>query len=212
MVRLELLMAIALAVASVLFVYFAITRYRREASGPVAEIYTAAVRQSRSPLFYTDLGVPDTLDGRFDVLLVHVHAVLRRLKDVGNDTASASERRGISRFAQRIHDHMMADMENNLRQLGTGDLAVGKRVKEMAGALYGRMEAYDSGLAEGGAGLRDALARNLYRLGTPSSAQTDAMAGYLHALHESLARQSGADLMAGRVAFPEVPGTILPDH
>ncbi len=211
MVRLELLLAIALAVASVFLVYFVITRYRRESSGPAGELYAATVRQARSPGFYEALGVPDTLDGRFDILLVHIHAVLRRLKDIGAGAATASERRRITRFAQRVHDHMMADMENNLRQLGTGDLAVGKRVKEMASALYGRMEAYDGGLDGDDASLGEALARNLYRLGEPNSAQSAAMVSYVRGLHDSLSRQDGSDVLQGRVAFPEVPSAVPQD-
>ncbi|MDJ0895712.1 MAG: ubiquinol-cytochrome C chaperone family protein [Alphaproteobacteria bacterium] len=212
MARLELLLAVALAVASLFLVYFIITRYRQESSGPVGELYAATVRQARSPGFFEALGVPDTLDGRFDVLSVHIHAVLRRLKEIGAGASSTADRRRISRFAQRIHDHMMADMENNLRQLGTGDLAVGKRVKEMASALYGSMEAYDEGLDGDEASLHGALARNLYRLGDPSSAQSAAMASYVRALHDALARQDGSNLLEGRVVFPEVPSTVHRDH
>ncbi len=162
----------------------------RQASVDAA--YRAIVTQARSPAFYSRLGVPDTLDGRFEMVALHMHAVLRRLRG----DADAAE------FAQELHDHMFADMDQNLRELGTGDLAVGKRVKEMASALYGRIAAYDAGIDGGPGGLEAALARNLYRHVEPSAGQLSALADYVRACDRLMAGQEVAVLVRGEIRFP----------
>lgn len=156
-------------------------------------LYAAAVRQARQPRFYLEGGVPDTPEGRFDLIALHVYLLLRRLKRDGEATAGLS---------QALFDRMFEDMEHNLREMGVSDLRVGGRVKDMAKALYGRIAAYDAGLDQGEAVLADALDRNLFRGTRVTRAQLAAAAGYLVQADAALGVQPLADLEAGRPAFP----------
>ena len=83
----------------------------------VADVYARIVDQSRLPVFYDRWGVPDTVDGRFDLIVLHAFVVFHRLADAGD---------AADRFAQRLFDHMFGDMDRNLREMGVGDLSVGK--------------------------------------------------------------------------------------
>lgn len=157
-------------------------------------LYSAAVAQARRPDFYVGLGVPDTVDGRFELVSLHVFLVLHRLKGGGE----ASDRLG-----QALFDLMFADMDQNLREMGAGDLGVGPRVKFMARAFYGRIAAYQDGLAAGEGTLNTALRRNLYgTVPSPADAVVAAMADYLRRGVEQLAAAALDDVLIGRVTFP----------
>src|SRR5579885_2019728 len=99
-----------------------------------AALYRAVVAQARAPAFYVAYGVPDTLDGRFDLIALHMFLVLHRLK---SDTDAST-------VSQALFDIMFDDMDRSLREMGVGDLGVGRRVRAMAEALYGRMAAYEA--------------------------------------------------------------------
>jgi cytochrome b pre-mRNA-processing protein 3 len=114
-------------------------------------IYGMIVTQAREPTFYRDLGVPDTVNGRFDLLVLHLWMVLRRLRSVG-DAAKVS---------QALFDRFCSDMDANLREMGVGDLAVPKRMRAFGEAFYGRSAAYDAALASGREPLAQALCRNI---------------------------------------------------
>jgi len=116
------------------------------------EVYAAIMAQAREPVFFTELGVPDTVDGRFETVALHAFLVLRRIK---GDPAGAA-------FGQELFDVMFEDMDISLREMGAGDMGVGKRVKAMVQAFYGRISSYDAGLSGSGDGLEEALRRNLY--------------------------------------------------
>ena len=108
-------------------------------------------------------------------------------------------------MAQAIFDTMFADMDENLREMGVGDLSVGRRVQEMAAAVYGRIAAYEQGLRDDEA-LQDALRRNLYGTTTAAADQVAAMASYLRGEVGGLAAQQTDELRAGRVRFDPLPG------
>lgn len=163
------------------------------------QLYLAVVAQSREPGFYLAGGVPDTLDGRFDMIALHTFLVLRRLKAEGEAGAP---------LAQALFDAMCNDMDENLRQLGVGDLGVGRRVKRMAQALYGRISAYESGLTDGDAALAAALLRNLYRGEDPGPTAIGLMVLYLRESDRILASAPMAALTAGRPSFAEVPHDV----
>jgi cytochrome b pre-mRNA-processing protein 3 len=166
---------------------------RRRAPPQTGDLYRAIVAQSRKSDFYSRLGVPDSLDGRFDMIILHAFLVMRRLGRVGADGAALS---------QALFDLMFADMDNSLREIGVGDLSVGKKVKIMAQAFYGRVEAYEAGLgADDGAALKTALARNLYGTVTPPAEGLDVMAAYVKRADAILALQSDDEIMAGNPAF-----------
>lgn len=171
---------------------------------PARELYSASVVQARSPEFFADCGVPDTLDGRFETIALHVVLILRRL-------GSEQERRGeAQKLAQALFDTMFVDMDENLREIGVGDLSVGKKIKEMARALYGRIAAYEDGLAGDEPYLREMVRRNLYGTVADGEASVDAaavaaVAAYVRREEADLAAQPTADLLAGRVRFGAPP-------
>ena len=150
--------------------------------------------QARRPILYTAFGVPDTLDGRFEMLCLHVYGVFHRLKGHGEETDALS---------QALYDAMFEELDAALRELGVADLGVGRRIKIMTEALNGRIQAYDQGLASGEDKLRDTIRRNIYGTVAASDAQVAAMAGYLRAIRDALAEMPIADLRAGRIRLPQ---------
>jgi cytochrome b pre-mRNA-processing protein 3 len=177
---------------------------RRRREQIAHDLYVTVINQARLPDFYLRFGVPDTLDGRFDLIVLHAFLIMRRLRQV-----KAEEGEGQAReVAQALFDLMFADMDQNLREMGVGDMSVGKRVKQMARAFYGRVAAYDDALAAEGAGLAEALRRNLYGTveGDLDCAAVQLVADYLVAQAAHLAGQGADDLLAGRVTFQALEG------
>jgi len=133
-------------------------RRRRDSEHSGGQLYAAAVAAARQPFFYATLGVPDTLDGRFDLVALHAFLLVRRLRDHPD-------------LAQAIFDAMFVDMDNNLREIGVGDLSVSKHVRAMWEAFHGRSKAYESALGANDAhALATALARNVWRGEAPPGA------------------------------------------
>ena len=170
-----------------------LSRRARRQRVPAAELYAAIVAQARSPVFFRDLEVPDDIDGRFETLALHAFLVLERLK-AGGDTSAG--------LAQALFDTFFEDMDRSLREMGVSDLGVGRRVKAMAQGFYGRIRAYEQGLAGTQEELADALRRNLWgTVPAVSAAHVAKLARYLHRQREALAKQPWAALSAGRIAF-----------
>lgn len=172
---------------------------RRHHADAAHALYEAAVGRARTPAFYRDFAVPDTVEGRFEMISLHVFLILRRLRA---ETATAEA----APLAQALFDLMFADMDRNLRELGVGDLAVGRRVKAMARALYGRIAAYERGLAEGAAALAGALQRNLF--GDAAAVPTAAalvLARYMADSVAALDAVPASALVRGETAFAAVP-------
>ena len=167
-----------------------------------AEVYARIVAQARRPEFYAG-GVPDSLDGRFEMLALHLFLVLHRLVRERDDPACAA-------LGQALADRVAADLDANLREMGAGDLGVGRRVKRMAGALYGRIAAYGAALDAGEAELRQAIRRNLFGTAEPAEEGVVAMARYVLAGQALLAQRSAAELTQGAVEFPP-PEPVPPD-
>ncbi len=156
------------------------------------EAYGQVVAQARSPGFFLALEVPDTLDGRFELIALHVFLVLNRLKAEHDRTAV---------FGQAVFDAMFADLDRGLREMGAGDLGVGRRVKAMATGFYGRVVAYEQGLAGSDGALGEALTRNLYGTVVPGP---DAVAGMVRYIHGQVAALGGVpidDLLSGNIRF-----------
>jgi len=150
----------------------------------VDSLYAKAVAQARLPVFYAEREVPDTVDGRFDLLVLHVFLLLHRLGGDG---------KAMRAVTQGLFDLMFADMDRSLREMGVSDMSVGKRVKEMARAFYGRVDAYEPALNDAAA-LREALARNLYRGADVSGDSLTAMAHYIQRQVAALAALSSAEI------------------
>jgi cytochrome b pre-mRNA-processing protein 3 len=165
--------------------------------------YQQVVEQARRRVFFAKFGVPDTLDGRFELICLHAFLYLHRLK---------SERPQASPLAQAFFDAMFTDLDRALREMGTSDLRVGREIKRMAQGFYGRIRAYEDGITADDTVLCAALARNLFGTVAGPLPQLGAMALYVRGAAEDLRRQSAAELLAGRVRFiaaggatPEVP-------
>ncbi len=164
-------------------------RGRHERTG--FQLYTQAVRAARDPYFYADLGVPDTLDGRFDLVGLYACLVIRRLRDLPPKGP---------RVAQAVFDAMFSDMDINLREMGVSDMAIAKKVRAMWEAFHGRAVAYEAPLAgHDAAALADALARNIWRgEAAPGALPTARIA---LAQMQALEQIPPADMLAGRIGF-----------
>jgi cytochrome b pre-mRNA-processing protein 3 len=164
-----------------------------------AKLYAQAVAQARAPGFYRDLGVPDSFDGRFEMVALHVYLLVRRLKDEADPAARA--------LARALVEALFADMDRTFRELGAADLGVGRRVRKTAEAFYGRATSYDAALAGDADAPAEALRRNLYGTveGGPAPEQLAAAAGYLRDGVAALSAQETAALLGGAVQFPTVP-------
>lgn len=169
-----------------------LVRRRRRKQGAAA-LYAAVVAQSRQPVFYSWLRVPDTIDGRFDLVALHAILLVGRLR-AGPDEAR--------RVAQELVDSMFADLEHGLRELGVSDQGLPRRMRAMASGFLGRMVAYDAALAEpSDQPLINALRRNLWGTVEVGPEPVETMAAYVRAQHAALARQEEAELIEGRVVF-----------
>jgi cytochrome b pre-mRNA-processing protein 3 len=158
--------------------------------GTIETIYGMIVTQAREPLFYRDLAVPDTVNGRFDLLLMHLWIVLRRLRPL----------EGGAELSQALFDHFCADMDANLREMAVGDLAVPKRMRTIGEAFYGRMAAYDLALSDGAEALAQALCRNI--LDGQHIEQARRLSAYAQAAMASLAAKDNRTLLSGSWSFP----------
>jgi cytochrome b pre-mRNA-processing protein 3 len=172
------------------------TRFRKSPArlrGTIEAIYGMIVAQAREPLFYRDLAVPDTVDGRFDMLLLHLWLVLRRM-DPKNE------------LAQGLFDRFCSDMDDNLRELGTSDLKVPKKMQEFGRAFYGRTRAYDAAIQEGAQALAAALAKNIYNGAGSDTALR--LVAYVEAADHQLAGLDPATLTSGAWRFPAPAATL----
>lgn len=167
-----------------------------------ADLYGRIVAQARRPEFYGELGVPDTLDGRFDMVALHLFLVMHRLKGQG-EAADARSR--------RLFEVVTADFERSLRELGVGDQGIARRVTAMVGGVKGRLTAYDAAIAADdpdidGDALEVALDNNLYgTVPEPDRRGLAAMVGYVRREVANLAAQPLESLLAGNIVFGDPP-------
>ena len=157
---------------------------------PERRCYEAIVAAARHPAFYARWGVADTLDGRFDMIALHTYLVLDRLK--GAEPG----------FRQALVDEFFRDMDYSLRELGVGDLSVGKKVRKMAEVFYGRVAAYDTALAGEADALVSALSRNVFP-DEPEAAGALPLAAHVRGQRAHLATQGTDAIARGQVSFKE---------
>jgi len=150
-----------------------------------AALYAAVVARARSPHWYVEGAVPDTIDGRFDMIAAVLAMVMLRLE--GEPAGAAA--------ATHLAEAFVDDMDPQLREIGIGDLLVGKHIGRMMGMLGGRLGAYRDGIAAGD--LKPALVRNLYRGEAPADAALGHVERELLALREAVAGVSVDRLIAG---------------
>ncbi|GAA0534801.1 cytochrome b pre-mRNA-processing protein 3 [Rhizomicrobium palustre] len=162
-------------------------RQSKQIKTHAARTYAGIVARSREPFFFVTLAVPDSFDGRFDLLTLHAYLVLSRLKEEGR-----------TKLAQALVDRLFTAFDEALRELGAGDIAMGRRMKQMADAFYGRLAAYEA--ATDPATMGEALVRNLYRGELPAC--IGAVADYVLAAKQIL--KVSPD---GGVDFGPLPGS-----
>ena len=169
--------------------------FRRGPSRIAGEkLYEAAIGQARQPAFYADLGAPDTVEGRFELYTLHVVLLLHRLKGQGAVAAETS---------QALFDTYLQALDHALREMGVGDLSVGKKMRKLGEAFYGRAKAYQAAL-EGGD--RTALAALIGRtvFVDQNDAAADRLADYVQRSAALLATQALEDILAASVAWPDI--------
>ncbi len=171
-----------------------LARFRRNSQArTIHALYGAIVAQARSVAFYADYRVPDTVEGRFDLIVLHLVLLLNRL---GRRQAEAA--RGLG---QELFDAFCRDLDANLREMGVGDLAVPKRMQTFAEAFYGRQAAYVAALdAADQRVFEKALARNIFAAGNDAGAAQ--LARYGRAAVTGLDAQDDSALLRGEVVFP----------
>ena len=168
----------------------------------IDDLYGAIVAQSRRSAFYVGYGVPDTIDGRFDLIVLHMVLLLARLDREG---PSARD------LGQNLFDHFCRDLDANLREMGVGDLAVPKRMRQFAEAFYGRQSAYLAALgARNGRELEKALARNIFE--GVDGAGPRRLARYARAVARHFVPQDQGALLRGAVDFPDPEVIPMPEH
>lgn len=175
----------------------------RSSNNSVYAVYGSAVAQARDPAFYLDVPVPDTVDGRFEMIILHVFLLIDRLRGQGDKATD---------LCQQLFDTLFDDMDRSLREMGVGDLSVGKKINTMAEAFYGRAGAYQDALdKEDREELTAALTRNIFPEVSAENVSRDGiekLADYLVANRLELARQAVDDIIVGKITFvPLAPAT-----
>jgi cytochrome b pre-mRNA-processing protein 3 len=158
--------------------------------GTIDAIYGMIVTQAREPLFYRDLGVPDTVNGRFDLIVLHLWTVLRRLGEIA----------GTAGPAQALFDRFCVDLDDNLRELAIGDLAVPKKMQAFGEAFYGRIAAYDMALSDSPEALAQAIGRNVLDGGGIENANR--LAAYVISVIVTLEKLDATALANASWSFP----------
>lgn len=164
-------------------------------SEPVYALYNAIVAQSRREKFYADWGVGDTLTGRFDMISLHAALVFRRLR---------SKEPVSKEFSQNLFDCFFRDMDRSLREMGVGDLSVGKRIEKMGSLFYGLLTNLSSALDSND---HNALVEFIGRNFHDGEHRPDAsdFAHYIERCDALLAEQPVEDIMNGNVRFGDLP-------
>lgn len=165
------------------------------------ELYGRVVASARQPEFYRDLGVPDTPEGRFELVALHLFVALERVKQHPDGNA----------IAQRAIERFIADMDDCLREMGVGDMAVPKKVKRAAGGFYERAGAYRDGLQKtNDAVLCDAVSKYVFNGVTPLEGAPSTVAQYIRqrvlaSLHETVDEILSSDvaILPDRASRPE---------
>ena len=171
------------------------SRFRPSTSpDTISVLYGMIVAQARLPCLYRDYGVADTVNGRFDLIVLHLALVLDRL----------AQDPSLRELGQAVFDRFCQDMDHNLREIGISDLKVPKEMQRMGEAYYGRAQAYQAGLADAdGQALVDAVARNIYGGSPPRPDVAPRLAAYMRVAVGDLKGQSAASLAAGELRFPD---------
>ena len=179
------------------FNWFKQRKARKEAA---IRLYDMAVAQSRAPEFYARMGVADTIDGRFDLLTLHIYLIMDRLYALGPEGRT---------LAQTLFDRMFHMVDLSLREMGFGDLGIPKHMKKMMKAFNGRAHSYHAALAAGNDdAMQLAVTRNVYRVeGESIPAGVFDLTGYALEAHKTFAACDFDAFMNGHIRFPAIART-----
>lgn len=172
---------------------------RSQPRDTISTLYGMIVAQARLPVFYRDYAVADTVNGRFDLIVLHLALVLDRL----------AQEPALQSIGQGIFDRFCRDMDDNLREMGIGDLKVPKEMRRMGEAFYGRSQAYLAAIPAALAPDRDsralieALTRNIYGAAPSAYDAAPRLAAYMLEAVGDLKAQDAASLAAGALRFPD---------
>lgn len=158
-----------------------------------ARLYAATVAQAREPAIYAELGAPDTPDGRFEVYTLHVLLVLTRLQGEGGAPAA--------HVSQALFDAYLSGLDHGLRELAVGDLAVGKTMRKLGEAFYGRAQALAKALASPDPGELEALLRRTV-LGGAQAGDVGRLADYVLRAKAELDATPMQQLLGGEIGWP----------
>jgi len=145
-----------------------------DAKKQAADLCAALSQRAREPVFFASLGVPDTIDGRFDMVVLHAWLVLERLRELQMKDVS-----------QAFVNLLFVGFDESLRDLGVGDIGIGHRVKKMADAFYGRLSAYGAATEQGV--LKDAIRRNIFRTENGHDSAAAALSDYVRSAKAHIA-------------------------
>lgn len=163
----------------------------------IERLYGAIVAQARMPVFYLDFGVPDTVEGRFDLLVLHMYLANARLVQAGEAGKA---------LGQEVLDRFFDDMDASLREIGIGDLTVPKKMRTLAEAYLGRSANYGAAIETRDAtALAQAIARNI--LGRGEAVEAGALAAYALQASDALRAQATEMLLSGEIVFPPAKRT-----
>ena len=172
---------------------------RHQRADTIRALYGVIVAQARAPSFYAAYLIPDTVGGRFDMIVLHLALALRRLR---------REPAELGGLGQSVFDLFCTDMDHSLREMGVGDLSVPKHMRRLGEAFYGRALAYDRALdAESGELLAPTLARNVFSTEGTTPPGAERLASYVRAAEACLSGQCGGAIATGVLRFPD-PNTI----
>jgi cytochrome b pre-mRNA-processing protein 3 len=173
-------------------------RQRQDRRQKARSLYGSIVTQARSPGFYAHWGVPDTREGRFEMIALHLVLVLHRLADAGIPGR---------RLGQALTEAFVADFDDTLREMAVGDLAVPRHVKRAVGALHERHAAYRAALAASSDDpLAAAILARLAGAGASQSLDAARLCGYMKCAKRRLDLLPAIEVLAGRVAWPQTDG------
>jgi cytochrome b pre-mRNA-processing protein 3 len=154
---------------------------------PARRLHAAATAQSRRPEFYQTLGAPDSVDGRFELLTLHIVLLLERLREQ-------------PAVRQELFDTYVSDLDGALREMGVGDLSMGRRMKQLGQVFYGRAAAFDAAFRSlpDGNELREVIARTVFQ---GAGGDAAGLAKYATDCRETLAGCRTESLLAGHAAW-----------
>ncbi len=158
-------------------------------------LFKALSAQARQPVFYERLGVADTVEGRFELYVLHLTLVLHRLKGQGSQAAETS---------QATFDTFLRNLDEGLRDMGVGDLSVGKKMRKLGEAVYGRIKGYDRAFADADpvAALETMVARTIYQ-DRPDAPSPRPLARYAASAVARLTAQPLDEVLQARLDWPE---------